>query len=78
MLSLIRYHSFKSIDLKGRVAFKLTVGIVGSLAALAWYPPAILFLSFGLYVFSGPVLTLQQIHKMKRQRRRHVVIHGRG
>lgn len=77
MVSLIRYHSFKSIDLKGRVTFKLMVGVVGLLAALAWYPPAILFLSFGLYVFSGPIWTLQQIHKMKRQRKRHAVIHGR-
>ena len=71
MVSMVRYSSFKSIDLKGRVPFRLIVGTVLILTALAWYPPATLFIAFSLYVCSGPILTLRQIHKMKKQRVHH-------
>ena len=68
MVSTIRYHSFKSIDLKDRVSFMTIVIMVLLLAALAWYPPELLFAVFTIYLLSGPVMTLWQLNKMKKQR----------
>ncbi|EKD73566.1 MAG: Phosphatidylserine synthase [uncultured bacterium] len=78
MVSTIRYTSFKSVDLKSRVSFMTAVIIVLLLAALAWYPPEMLFITFTVYVCSGPIVTLRQIHKMKKQRRSELMKHKRS
>jgi len=68
MVSTIRYSSFKSVDFKGRVPFFTVVLMVFTLAAIAIDPPEVLFMIFFGYVISGPVMTLWQLRKMKKNR----------
>jgi len=68
MVSTIRYTSFKSIDFKGKVPFITVVIAVFIIAGIALEPPEILFGIFLIYVFSGPILTLWQLRKMRKQR----------
>lgn len=69
MVSTIRYSSFKSIDFKGRVPFFTIVLAVFMIAAIAIQPPEMLFAIFFIYFISGPVLTLAQLRKMRKQRK---------
>ncbi len=58
MISNIKYYSFKELNLSQRMPFRLLVGLIFLLIAIAAEPPLMLFiLSFG-YVLSGPVITL--------------------
>lgn len=66
MVSTIRYTSFKSIDFKGKVPFLTVVVAVFILVAIAMEPPEILFGVFATYVISGPLLTLWQLHKIRK------------
>jgi CDP-diacylglycerol--serine O-phosphatidyltransferase len=68
MVSTIRYYSFKNIDFKGRVPFITAVLVVLIIAGVALNPPDVLFGLFFLYIFSGPLLTLLQWRKVRRQR----------
>lgn len=68
MVSTIRYHSFKSIDSKGKVPFLTVVIAVFIITAIALEPPDMLFALFSIYMMSGPVLTLWQLRKMRKQR----------
>ncbi len=58
MVSNIRYYSPKSINLKGRVPFIYTLGIVLLFVVIAVYPPGVLLLLGIIYGFSGPVQAL--------------------
>jgi len=58
MVSNIRYYSPKSINLKGRVPFSYTLGIVLLFVVIAVYPPGVLLLLGIIYGFSGPVQAL--------------------
>lgn len=69
MVSTIRYHSFKQIDLKGKVPFIMVVILVMMLTAVAIDPPQVLFGVLFLYAFSGPVLSLMQGWRLRRLRR---------
>lgn len=69
MVSTIRYTSFKSIDFKGKVPFLTVVITMFILVGIALEPAAILFLLFLSYVCSGPLLTLWQLRKMRKQRK---------
>lgn len=68
MVSTIRYSSFKSIDLRGKVPFITIVLLVFMIAAIAFDPPEMLFGLFLFYMVSGPVFTLWQLRKMRKQR----------
>ena len=68
MVSTIRYSSFKTVDFKGRVPFVTVVLMVFIIAAIALEPPEMLSAIFFLYVLSGPVFTLWQLRKMRKQR----------
>jgi len=68
MVSTVRYTSFKSIDFKGKVRFITVVLAVAIIAAVALEPAEILFTLFMLYTLSGPLMTLWQLRKMRRQR----------
>lgn len=70
MVSLIRYSSFKSIDFKGRVPFFTAVIAVFILVAIALQPPEMLFAIFSIYIVSGPMMTLWQLHKVRKQRKK--------
>ncbi len=65
MVSNIRYYSFKSIDLKGRVPFVAILCIVLIFAAISIDPPNVLFLIFLTYSLSGPILTLWNLRKKR-------------
>lgn len=69
MVSTIRYSSFKSLELKGRVPFITMVFAVFILAMIALEPPGVLFVLFMAFVISGPVLTLYHLHKLRKARR---------
>lgn len=56
MVSNLRYHSFKEIDLKGNVPFITIFLVVFVYALVAWDPPGILFSVFFLYALSGVIL----------------------
>jgi len=56
MVSNIRYHSFKDLDLKGRVPFFVILLVVLVFAIISTDPSRILWLTFIVYSASGPVL----------------------
>jgi len=58
MVSNFRYYSFKEFDFRFRVPFIVLVVLVLAVAFLALYPPLVLFLTFLVYLGSGPVLTI--------------------
>lgn len=63
MVSNVRYHSFKELDLKGRRPFMVGLIIVSIFVLVAIEPPLVLFLLALLYMLSGPVLTLLMLRK---------------
>ncbi len=69
MVSTLRYHSFKELDLHGKVPFVVVLILVLGFALVAIDPPIILFFGFLAYAVSGPVLTLTKLrqHKTGRQ-----------
>lgn len=69
MVSNVRYYSFKSIDLKGRVPFVAILSIVLVYAAISINPPHVLCLLFITYSLSGPILTLWNLRKKRLLRR---------
>ena len=70
MVSNIRYHSFKGFDFRSKVPFVGLVAIVMVIAVVVSDPPIVLFSLFLLYAISGPVLTLYELQKRRKQRRR--------
>ncbi|MHB1949178.1 MAG: CDP-alcohol phosphatidyltransferase family protein [Gammaproteobacteria bacterium] len=69
MVSTIRYHSFKQIDWKGKVPFFVVVVLVLVIVGIAVDPPQVLFGIFFLYAFSGPVITLWQVRKVRKAKK---------
>jgi CDP-diacylglycerol--serine O-phosphatidyltransferase len=68
MVSTIRYSSFKTIDFKGRVPFFTIVLAVFLIAAIALEPAEMLCGIFLAFAISGPVITLWQVRKKRKQR----------
>lgn len=58
MVSTIRYYSFKDIDLKGHVPFVAVLAVLLIFVCVSIYPPLVLLGGFGLYVLSGPFVSL--------------------
>jgi CDP-diacylglycerol--serine O-phosphatidyltransferase len=54
MVSNVKYRSFKDIDFKGKIGFRVVVFIVLIFAGIAIYPAYVLLVAFGLYAISGP------------------------
>ena len=69
MVSNVRYYSFKEIDFKNRMPFVALIMIVVVFVVISSHPPSVLFTGFLVYAISGPVLTLHQIRKRRRQRK---------
>lgn len=69
MVSKIRYDSFKQIDFKGKVPFFVLFIPILVIAAIAINPPEMLFAIFLLYAFSGPVINLWQLRKMRKRQK---------
>lgn len=71
MVSTVRYHSFKELDVRGKVPFVVMLVVVMAFALIAIDPPLILFSLFLLYAISGPVWTLFQLRQRRSQRAQH-------
>jgi len=69
MVSNIRYHSFKQVDLKGKVPFMAVLVIVAAFVLVAVEPPVVLCVITLLYAISGPVLTLFLLRKHRESRK---------
>jgi len=65
MVSNVRYHSFKELDLKHKVPFMAVLAMVMVFVFIAVDPPQVLFFLLLIYVFSGPVLTLFHRQRLK-------------
>jgi CDP-diacylglycerol--serine O-phosphatidyltransferase len=63
MVSNVLYHSFKGIDLKGKVPFVAMLAVVGVFAVVAIDPPLILLAIFLIYGLSGPIVTSWKMFK---------------
>ncbi|MFK8067675.1 MAG: CDP-diacylglycerol--serine O-phosphatidyltransferase [Gammaproteobacteria bacterium] len=68
MISNVRYNSFKSIDLKGKVPFVHILAVVLVFVLVSLEPPSVLFMLFMAYALSGPVMTLFQLKKHRARR----------
>ncbi len=68
MVSNIRYHSFKDLDLHGKVPFVSVLVILLVFVFISLDPSLVLFTIFSFYALSGPVLTLVHLHRHRRAR----------
>ncbi len=66
MFSNIRYHSFKKIDLKGRVHFIFMLVIVLAFAVIFTDPPRVLMLVFLGYACSGPLTAIWRLNETRK------------
>ena len=71
MVSNIRYHSFKELNLKNRKPFYSTMFGVLVLAFISLDPAPVLLICFLTYAISGPVLTLMEIRQKRINRNRN-------
>ncbi len=71
MVSNIRYHSFKQLDLHGRVPFVAVLVAVLILVLIAIEPSLILFAMAVIYAASGPVMTLGGVQRYRARLRKH-------
>ncbi len=69
MVSNIRYHSFKQIDLKGKVPFVSILVVVMVFFLFSSNPPLILTSVALCYACSGPIFTLIMIRRHRAARR---------
>ena len=74
MVSNIRFHSFKELDLRGRVPFVAALVVVLVFALVFSDPPSVLFFVALAFAASGPVVTLLHIRR-RRAERRHLGAH---
>ncbi len=70
MVSNVRFYSFKTMHLRGRISFAALLAIVLLFVFIFSNPPLTLCLLFTGYVLSGPVLTLLAIRKRRAGRQR--------
>lgn len=69
MVSNVRYHSFKGLNLKDKVPFVSILLIVLIIVLVSYDPPVILFTVFLLYALSGPIWTLMLLRQRRSERR---------
>ncbi len=70
MVSNVRFHSFKDLDLRGRVPFIAVLLVVLVFMFVSSNPPLVLFTLCLLYLASGPCLTLVHIRRRRAERKR--------
>jgi CDP-diacylglycerol---serine O-phosphatidyltransferase len=58
MVSNVPYYSFKEVDFKGRVPFVMILIFILICIAIAIDPSAVLFISFFIFMISGPIMYL--------------------
>ncbi len=69
MVSNIRYHSFKELNLRERVPFVALMIVVLLFVLVSLGPPQVLFGAALVYALSGLVLTLSQIRRRRAERK---------
>ncbi len=69
MVSNIRYHSFKQLDLKGKIPFVSLLIIVLAFVLISSEPASVLLGVFLLYAASGPIMLLLRLRKKRMQRK---------
>ncbi len=69
MVSGVRYHSFKDLDLGGRIPLRAAILMVLGFVLISINPPQVLFAASLIYMASGPLLTLIHVHRRRAQRR---------
>ena len=67
MVSNFQYHSFKGLDLKGKVPFVAMLAVVMGFVVVSIDPAKVLLGIFMAYAFSGPVVSGWQYMKARRQ-----------
>ena len=67
MVSNVRYHSFKDINLGGRVPFRYILLVVVAFVLIVIDPPRVLFGAFFAYAVSGPIMALQRKRRRGRK-----------
>lgn len=70
MVSNIRFHSFKELNLKGKVPFVTLLVVVMVFVIITIKPAMILFSIMFLYAFSGPIVTLVTLRRTREMRRK--------
>ena len=70
MVSNFRYYSFKEFNLKNKVPFIALLGVVLAFVIVSIDPPLVLLAFFAVYLISGPVVTLVQLNKARKNRKR--------
>ncbi len=70
MVSNIRFYSFKDLDLRSRVPFIKALAVVLVFGVISMNPPITLLLTFLAYASSGPIVTLNQLQRRRRDRSR--------
>lgn len=68
MVSNFRYHSFKELDLKGKIPFVALLLIVLLFVLISIHPPLVLFSIALIYALSGPIVTLFFLRKHQSDR----------
>ncbi len=69
MVSKFRYRSFKDFDARGRVPFMTLLLMVLAFGFISLEPALMLFSCLAFYVAFGPVDTVVQLNRRRRQRR---------
>ena len=66
-VSTVRYRSFKDLDVRGKVPFLVILIVVLILVLIAFDPPIVFLVVFGVYALSGPVGTLWGLRKRRKK-----------
>ncbi len=69
MVSNVRFHSFKDLDLRGRVPFVAVLAVVLAFVFVSLEPALVLFTGFAAYAAYGPVATVVERRRRRRLRR---------
>ncbi len=70
MVSNVRYHSFKELDIRGKVPFMVLVVVMLGFAIILGHPSLTLFIIFMAYAISGPLFTLFKLRQRRAERRK--------
>lgn len=70
MVSNIRYHSFKHINVKNRVSFMAVIAVVLIFVLISLDPPQVLFMGFFAYSLSGPLFAALRLYQRRSSSRR--------
>ena len=70
MVSNFRYRSFKDVNAKGRMPFIMAVAVMLIFTIVFIQPPLVLFTMASVYTLSGIVVTLVELQRRRRERRR--------